>query len=26
MTQQNVNDLTDAFEVYMDSNGKGVIP
>lgn len=26
MTQQNVNDKTDYFEAYMDSNGKGVIP
>ncbi len=25
-TQQNVDDMNDAVEVYMDSNGKGVIP
>ncbi len=25
LNQQNVNDLTDIFEAYMDSNGKGVI-
>jgi hypothetical protein len=26
LNQMDVNNLTDAFEVYMDSNGKGVIP
>jgi len=26
MTQADINSLTNAFEVYMDSNGKGVIP
>lgn len=26
LTQSNIENLTDAFETYMDSNGKGVIP
>jgi len=26
LTQADVNDITDAWEAYMDSNGKGVIP
>ena len=26
LTQGNIDNITDAFEVYMDSNGKGIIP